>query len=226
MKKSFSFFTYMSITIWLFSFIDDAMCQDRWSDRWNRLSLRGFVGTVDNGGRVDARAGYKELDMKSELEWGGAFSMVMGRYFDLDFALHKMSSAGDQYSENSGNRISVDIDLIRAAVTAKFRYPFVDGLFVPWIGAGPDVGYLMTGETEVVDLNGLAYSKGERDKVNLILGAHAGGGLDIYPLRESAFAFTVEGRYSFYLATGSFKGDMNAFGIYFGIRWDFLQRGY
>jgi hypothetical protein len=226
MIKNYSFFLCAIMMIGIATLANKASGQDRWSDRWNKLSLRVFAGSVDNGGTIDERAGYKELKMKSELEWGGAFSIIMGRYFDLDFALHVMSSDGDQHSVDSNNRIKVDLDFIRAAITAKLRYPLADGLFVPWVGAGPDIGYLMTDETEVVDVNGLPYEKDDRDRSNVAFGGHVGCGLDIYPLRESAFALTIDGRYSFYTTSGSFDGDLNTFGIYFGIRWDFLQRGY
>lgn len=193
--------------------------------RWHELSLRGFAGGVQNGGHYDSRPGYSSFDMGSEVMYGGGFSMIFEDWLDLDFALSMFDNQATQIAENGQDHLEHSLRFIQLSVTGKRLYPMAEGLFRPWWGGGLDVGQIKDREAETVVTPAGTISRGDMVRDSTAFGAHGAAGIDVYPIKQSAFALTAEVRYSYYFSTGPFEGNLNGLAYFAGIRWDFFQRG-
>ena len=185
---------------------------------WHELSGRVFAGSVFNAASIDARDGYNSVDLGSELEWGGALSLTPDNTYEFELAYMQWSTDGHQYKYPGADKIKVDVNVKQASFSYRRKYAY-PGVVVPWWGAGPDIAYVETHELETV--NGA--NKPQVDQTHTGFGLHLCGGMDIYPVKYSALALTLEARYSYYFVGNSFPGDINGLAAVVGLRWDFWQ---
>ena len=193
---------------------------------WHYFSARLYSGVVENGGIINSRPGYEELDMGSDAIYGIAFDMFLAENFGLKFDLSQFSNTATQYGteEYGGDSINFDLEVTSFSVTGKRRFNFWDGLIVPWVGAGVDLSMIRTYEREYVATASGPYKEDEREEVSNGLGIHGSLGLDLYPVQASSLALMVETRYTLYSTSSPFDGDVNGAMFLIGLKWDFEQR--
>ncbi len=191
---------------------------------WHRYSLRLFGGAVGNAATLNDHDGYNRLKLGHDFEYGLSGVMALQREFEVDFALSHWTANGKQYNDPHTSWIDADVGVYKFSVTGRKRFEYPD-LFVPWIGLGPDLALIEKDETENVGTGGGTYRKDTRKTNSSTFGLHAGGGVDIYPRKDSALAFFLEARYTVYIYQSSFNGDINGYTVLAGLRWDFSQHG-
>ncbi len=194
---------------------------------WHDHSLRLYMGSVDNAATIDGRGTYLPLEMGSDAEIGLGFTFVLNPNYDLEISLSELTSSASQLnaqgSGNENNSMNISLNNKKLSVTGKRYWQRSERPFVPWAGVGLDGNLLEVTETETVALAPGSVSKPSLTRVSSALGAHISGGIDIYPLKTSAFALSLEGRYNLAIINGPFEGDINSFAFLVGLKWDFWQ---
>jgi len=184
---------------------------------WNELSLRPFGALIYNAATFKERNNFQEATANNQFGFGAALTLNIYRPYDLDFALLRWTASADQQWDNTPTYRSASLtaNLLSITLRRKFTSP---GMFVPWGGVGPDMGFVDS------TIPGVDPEADEQDNTHGLLGGHFCGGVDIYPVRNSALALELEARYSVYALNNAFKGDLNGFSFFFGLRWDFWDR--
>ncbi|MFH0881327.1 MAG: hypothetical protein V2A34_16570 [Lentisphaerota bacterium] len=189
---------------------------------WHELSLRGCAGSVFNAGKVDARDGYNSLSMGGDLQWGVGLILTPDNAYEFELAYSQWNGEGNQYSSSGASKIAVDLKNKQGSLTFRRKYAY-PGMFVPWWGVGPDLVFLESTELETIQPGGDLHNKDMVERTYTGAGAHLCGGFDVYPVKYSSLALSVEARYSYYAVGNSFIGDINGFAAFIGLRWDFWQ---
>lgn len=173
---------------------------------WHALSLKVFGGPSQNGGTI------KEEGVEHEYEYGVGGVISIREDIEVELALSKWNVKDNSistYFEEDANKLSI-------SGRKKYFYP---SLFVPWWQVGADWALIDTYKRYDQDNE---HHNEHTDEYSLsALGLHAGVGVDIYPLDYSALAVVLDARYTGYLS----NSEINQWGAFMGIRWDFFQRG-
>ncbi|MDD2236702.1 MAG: hypothetical protein PHG65_05810 [Kiritimatiellae bacterium] len=173
---------------------------------WHALSLKLFAGPTQNGGTI------KEEGLEHEYEYGVGAVMAIRQDLEFEMALSKWDVKKNSiatYFEEKANKLSF-------SGRKKYFYP---SLFVPWWQVGADWALIDTYKRYV---SVEEHHNEHTDEYSLsALGVHAGVGVDIYPLENSSLAVTLDARYTDYIS----NSEINQWGAFVGIRWDFFQRG-
>ena len=196
---------------------------------WHYFAARFYGGVVENGGTIDSKPGYRELDMGSEALYGLSFDMFMTENFGLNFGLSQFANSASQTPSDpayTGDRMDIDLEVTTFSVTGKRRFDLSDGLIAPWIGVGLDWSIIENDEREYLSTDSGLYKEDEKTKVSNGLGGHVAAGLDIYPVKMSSLALMFEARYTAYATSGPFEGDLNGALFLIGLKWDFGQRAF
>ncbi|OVE76290.1 hypothetical protein BVX97_01605 [bacterium E08(2017)] len=192
---------------------------------WHRHSIRISYGELDNVANMDAVDTYRDLSFGSDAELGIAFCTVLEPSLDLEIGLYQIESEGIRLnrigSGNEQNYINTAVDTKRLFITLRRRFRDKHKLFVPWVSGGIHGGVLQTEEQEFIGAPMGAIGQRLLTKRSSIYGVHAGAGVDLYPLEESALALVFESRYNLSYVSSPFSGDINSLAFLFGLKWDF-----
>ena len=214
----------------VFALVFAAFCGSATAETaWHYFAARFYGGVVENGGMIDSKPGYRELDMGSEAVYGLAFDMFMTEDFGLKFGLSQFANSASQLPsdpEYSGDRMDIDLEVTTLSVTGQRRFNCWDGLLAPWVGVGVDWSVIENDEREYLTTDSGLYREDENTKVSNGLGAHLAAGLDLYPVKMSSLALMLETRYTAYSSSGPFEGDLNGALFLIGLKWDFGQRAF
>ena len=195
---------------------------------WHDYSLRIYRGYVDNAGTISARDTYQELNMGSDEEIGLGHTMVMNSCFDLELGLSKLDAHAIQQnlpqSASKNNSMAIRLKINRINMTGKLRYNTHRGRLVPWLGAGLNAGLIETIEQERIHTPNGYISKPKKRKISTSAGLHGAGGIDIYPVKNSALALAIEVKYNISDISGPFKGNIDGYSVILGVKWDFGLR--
>lgn len=173
---------------------------------WHALSLKVFGGPSRNGGTISRRG------VEHEYELGFSGVMVVNEAHELELAFSRWNvkhRALEEYFEETANKLSL-------AARRKYGYP---SLFVPWWQVGINWALIDTYKRHA-PIRG-EHSSGDRRYSLSAPGVHAGIGVDVYPVEYSALALVFDLRYTAYAS----NKDINQWGAFIGLRWDFFQRG-
>lgn len=173
---------------------------------WHALSLKIFAGPSQNGGTI------REGGTEHEYEYGVGGVISVRQDLELEIALSRWDvkeNSISTYFEEKANKLSI-------SGRKKYFYP---SLFVPWWQVGVDWALVDTYKRYARDNQ---ENNEHNDEYSLsVPGVHAGVGMDIYPIDDSTLALVFDTRYTAYLN----NNEINQWGAFMGIRWDFFQRG-
>jgi hypothetical protein len=135
-----------------------------------------------------------------------------------------MEASVTQAKSGSDDYLDTNLNSMKLSGTAHFRILPFSRRFVAWWGPGFDINTIDIHETEVLanQPEDTKPTKTERDAT--ALGGHIVGGLDFYPVPQSALALTLEGRGTFYLPFNTEEQDLSGIEFLIGLKWDFWQQ--
>ncbi len=195
---------------------------------WHMQSLGFHIGGIENVVTIDPRGTYEQFESGSDAELILAYSTALDSKRDLEFRLSQVTTSGAQYNQtgsgNEGNYLDIAVDCKYLRMLYKYRFNADRGMFVPWLGVGPNIGLIEITEQEVMNTPYGSIAKESQKRVSTLFGVDVYAGFDMYFTKDSALALSISGRYNYDMINGPLEGDVNSAAFIFGIKWDFDQR--
>lgn len=193
---------------------------------WHDHAVSANLGFVAFPATLDDKGPYKGDSLDGALETSASFINVLSDRLAFETALSVMKTSGTLVNRDGAYSLNyLDVDVTITALWLTFQY-YPDGsgsgVLRFWYGGGLHAGMVEEGYRERIYVAGAGYYReGRTVKSTPIAGAHAVGGVNIYPVRHSAVCLVAEGRLNLTASGSDFKGSLVSPAVLIGLRWDF-----